>query len=196
MPSSPVLTWALAGCSPGRSAVMHGGRSAVVNHRIGLIVDELPKGDQVAAGLIFTGAVAAQNVSAWRTLGDYQPDPDESHPHELATAAYTTAVAAAAASAAGYAADKMANLHGRRVVNDSIDVLTGELHQLAVTIDIATSEPPTSRPRNRPQRRTLSAQLHAGRASNITRAACTRARWQPTEHGGPFPNPHGLSRPA
>ena len=116
------------------------------NHRIGLIVDELSKGDQVAAGMIFTGAVTAQNVSAWRTLGDYQPGPDEPHPHELATAAYTTAVAAAAAAAAGYAADKMASLHGRRVVNDSIDALTGELRQLAVTVDIATGEPPQPDP--------------------------------------------------
>ena len=116
------------------------------NHRIGLIVDELPKGDQVAAGLIFAGPVTAQNVSAWRTLGDYQPGPDEPHPHELATAAYTTAVAAAAAAAAGHAADKMASLHGRRVVSDSIDALTAELRQLAVTVDIATGEPPQPDP--------------------------------------------------
>lgn len=64
--------------------------------------------------MIFAGPVTAQNVRAWRTLGDYQPGPDEPHPHELATAAYTTAVGAAAAAAAGYAADKMASLHGRR----------------------------------------------------------------------------------
>ena len=116
------------------------------NHRIDLIVDDLPKDDQVVAGLIFAGPVTAQNVSAWRTLGDYQPGPDEPHPHDLATAAYTTAVAAAAAAAAGYAADRMATLHGRRVVNDSIDRLTAELRQLAATVDIATGEPPQPDP--------------------------------------------------
>lgn len=110
------------------------------NHRIGLIVDELPEDDQAAAGLVFVGPVTAQNVSAWRTLGDYQPGPDEPHPRELATAAYTTAVAAAAAATAGYAADKMAGLHGRRAVNDSIDWLTAELRQLAATVDITTGE--------------------------------------------------------
>ena len=121
---------------PDRPGLLH------YNHRIGLIVDELSKGDQVAAGLIFAGPVTAQNVSAWRTLGDYQPGPDEPHPHELAT----TAVAAAAAAAAGYAADKMASLHGRRVVSDSIDALTAELRQLAVTVDIATGGPPQPDP--------------------------------------------------
>ena len=110
------------------------------NHRLDPIVDELPEDDRTAASLILAGPVTAHSVGAWRTLGDYQPDPGEPHPYELATVAYTAAVASAAAAAAGYAADKMARLHGRRAVNDSIDALTGELRQLAETINIATGE--------------------------------------------------------
>ena len=120
------------------------------NHRIGLIVDELPEDDRVAASVIFTGPVTAHNVSAWRTLGDYHPGPEQPHSHELATAAYTTAIAAAAAAAADYAADKMARLHGRRAVNDSIDRLTAELRQLAATADIATGGPPPPDPGTAP----------------------------------------------
>lgn len=111
------------------------------NHRIGPIVDMLPEADQAAAGSILAGPVTAENVSAWRTLSDYQPGPDEPHPHELATAAYTTALGAAATAAAGHAADRMAALHGRRAVNDSIDRLAAELRQLAAAVDIATGEP-------------------------------------------------------
>ena len=111
------------------------------NHRIGPIIDRLPPQDQTAAELILTGTVTAQSVSEWRTLGDYQPAPGEPHPYEMATRAYTTAIAAVAVAAAQYAADKMARQHGRRAVNDSIDALTAESRQLAQSIDIATGEP-------------------------------------------------------
>jgi hypothetical protein len=117
------------------------------NHKIGLIVDELPPPDRTAAELILTGPVTAANVSAWRTLGDYQPDPGEPHPHELATVSCTTAIAAAAAASAGYTADKMARRHGRRALNDSIDRLTGELRSLTAGIDILTGEPHRRDPR-------------------------------------------------
>ena len=110
------------------------------NHRIDLIVDALPPEDRTAAGAIFAGPVTAANVSAWRTLGAYQPEPGEPHPHELATAACTTAVAAAAAASAGYAASKMGRLHGHRAVNDSIGRLTDELRGLAASVDIGTGE--------------------------------------------------------
>ena len=111
------------------------------NHRLDPIVEKLPAEDQTAAQLILTGSVTAHSVSEWRTQGDYQPGPGEPHPHELATAAYTTAIAGAAAASAGYAADKMARRHGRRAVNDSIDALTGELRQLAASLNISTGEP-------------------------------------------------------
>ena len=110
------------------------------NHRLGPIVEKLPAEDRTAAQLILTGSATAHSVSQWRTLSDYQPAPGEPHPYELATATYTTAIAAAAASA-GYAATKMARLHGHRTVNDSIDALTGELRQLVASVNIATGEP-------------------------------------------------------
>lgn len=111
------------------------------NHRLDPIIEQLPVEDRTAAEAILTGSVTAHSVSEWRTQGDYQPDPGKPHPYELATAAYTTAIAAAAAAAAGYAADRMARLHGRRTVNDSIDRLTAELRRLTATINIATGEP-------------------------------------------------------
>ena len=111
------------------------------NHRLDPIIEQLPAEDQAAAKAILTGSVTARGVGEWRTQGDYQPDPGEPHPYELATAAYTTAITAAATAAASYAADKMARLHGHRAVNDSIDRLTAQLRKLTETINVATGEP-------------------------------------------------------
>ena len=110
------------------------------NHRVGPIVEQLPAEDQTAAQLILSSPITAHSVSQWRTLGDYQPAPGQPHPYEVATPAYTTAIAAAAAASAGYAADKMARRHGRRSVNNTIDRLTAELRQLAASTDISTGE--------------------------------------------------------
>ena len=111
------------------------------NHHVAPIVEELDAEDRAAAGTILTAAVTADSVVAWRTLGDYFPAPDDPQPEDLATVAYTTAIAAAAAAAAQHAGDKLARLHGRRAVNDSIDRAVVELRALARGIDIATGEP-------------------------------------------------------
>ena len=111
------------------------------NHHVGPIIDELGAEDRAAAAVILAGAVTADSVVAWRTLGDYLPDPDEPQPEDLATVAYTTAIAAAAAAAAQHAGDQLARLHGRRGVNDSIDQAVVELRALARGLDITTGEP-------------------------------------------------------
>ena len=110
-------------------------------HHASDIIDALGAEDRAAAGVILTGAVTADSVIAWRTLGDYMADPGEPQAEDLATPAYTAAIAAAAAASAGYASDKLARLHGRRTVNDTIDGALTELRALARGIDITTGEP-------------------------------------------------------
>ena len=122
------------------------------NHHVAPIVEQLAAEDRAAADVILTGAVTADSVVAWRTLGDYFPDPDEPQPEDLATVAYTTAIASAAAASAGYVNDKLARLHGRRAVNDSIDQALTELRAIARGVDITTGEPLPPDPGDDPTR--------------------------------------------
>ncbi len=117
------------------------------NHRIDAIIKDpnLPPADADAARRILDHPVTFESVAAWRTLGDYLPGPDEPHPHELATASYTSSIASAAIAAAEYASDRMARLRGRRPVYDLITRVVSELRGLA-TIDIATGEPALPEP--------------------------------------------------
>ena len=69
----------------------------------------------------------AASVNAWRTRGDYMADPGEPQAEDLATVAYTGAIVSAAAASASYTSDKLAGLHGRRPVNDTIDQALTEL---------------------------------------------------------------------
>ncbi len=89
--------------------------------------------DASAARRILVHPVTFNSVVARRTLGDYQPRPDQPRPHDLATAFYVSAIA----GAAEHASDKMARLRGPRPVNDSIATTVSELRDLA-SIDIAT----------------------------------------------------------
>ena len=111
------------------------------SHDIGRIVEKLPPADAAAARLaILDGPVGSfDRVSVWRSIGDYLPD-DEPQPEELATAAFTAAMASAATALTEYASDKIAGLHGRRAVNDSIAHVAVELRALARGIDMATGE--------------------------------------------------------
>lgn len=109
-------------------------------HHIGDIIEKLDAEDRAAAGVILTGAVTADSVNAWRTLGDYMADPGEPQAEDLATVAYTAAIVSAAAVSAGYASDKLTRLHGRRPVNDTTDEALTELRVLAREVDITTGE--------------------------------------------------------
>lgn len=110
-------------------------------HHAGDIINKLDAEDRTAAGAILTGAVTADSVNAWRTLGDYMADPGEPQAEDLATVAYTAAIVSAAAASAGYASDKLTRRHGRRPVNDTIDEALTELRALAREVDITTGEP-------------------------------------------------------
>ena len=79
-------------------------------------------------------------VSVWRSLGDYLPNDDEPQPDELATVSFTLALASAATAVAEYASDKIASLHGRQLVNDSIAHVATELRAMARGLDITTGE--------------------------------------------------------
>ena len=112
------------------------------SHDIGRIVEKLPPADAAAARLaILDGPVGSfDRVSVWRSIGDYLPDNDEPQPDELATASFAAAMASAATALTEHASDKIAGLHGRRAVNDSIAHVAVELRALARGIDMATGE--------------------------------------------------------
>ena len=117
------------------------------NHRIDLIVKapNFHPADANTARRILVHPATFESVAAWRTLGDYQPRPDQPQPQELATSSYVSAVAEAAVAVAEYASDKMGLLHGPRPVNDSIAATLSELRDLA-GIDTATGEPALPEP--------------------------------------------------
>ena len=113
------------------------------SHDIAHIVEQLPPADEAAArtAIIDSAIGSFDRVSVWRTIGDYLPDDDEPQPEDLATVSFTAAMASAATALSEFASNKIAGLHGRREINDSIAVITIELRARARSIDIATGEP-------------------------------------------------------
>ena len=118
------------------------------DHRIGLIVDELATDDQVAAGLIFAGPVTGQNVSAQRTFGRLPARPRQAPPpraghHRLHHRSGRRSGRRGGCWLRRRQDGKPARPQSCQRLHRPV---TGELPQLAVTVDITTGEPPQADP--------------------------------------------------
>ena len=113
------------------------------SHDIAAIVAELPDSDAAAAQsvIVDTAVGSFARVSLWRTLGDYMPDnDDELQAEEIATPAFTVALVSAAVALTDHASTRIAAVHGRLGINDSIDEIVAELRGMVSDVDIATGE--------------------------------------------------------